>query len=123
MNTLVSALAMDYPPDKLSVYLSDDGAAPVTLYGVREASEFARVWVPFCKKYGIKSRCPKVFFSPSAEDEHLLRTDEFRSERDLIKVYISIHMLCVYYLCYLYICMINNLLNIYHSTIKYYIEY
>nr|QKE45418.1 cellulose synthase like G [Lotus japonicus] len=85
MDTVVSAVAMDYPPDKLSVYLSDDGGCAVTEYGIREACEFAKVWVPFCRKYGIKSRCPKVFFSPMGEDEEILRTDEFRAEQEKIK--------------------------------------
>ncbi|KAI5440357.1 hypothetical protein KIW84_010019 [Lathyrus oleraceus] len=86
MNTVVSAVAMDYPSDKLCVYLSDDGGSPVTLYGIKEASQFAKAWVPFCKKYGVKSRCPKVFFSPLGEDEHVLRSHEFEVERDQIKV-------------------------------------
>lgn len=87
MNTLVSAISMDYPPHKLSVYLSDDGAAPVTFYGIKEASEFAKVWVPFCNKYGVKSRCPKVFFSPLAEDELVpLRTHQFEDDKEDIKV-------------------------------------
>ncbi|XP_061369124.1 cellulose synthase-like protein G1 [Gastrolobium bilobum] len=85
MNTVISAIAMDYPPNKLAVYLSDDGGCPVTLYSIKEASEFAKVWLPFCNKYGIKSRCPKVFFSPMGEDERLIRTDEFRTEQEQIK--------------------------------------
>jgi cellulose synthase/poly-beta-1,6-N-acetylglucosamine synthase-like glycosyltransferase len=85
MNTVVSAVAMDYPSNKLSIYLSDDGGSPITLFGIKEASQFAKVWVPFCKKYGVKSRCPKVFFSPMGEDEHVLRTNEFEAERDQIK--------------------------------------
>ncbi|CAL0329494.1 unnamed protein product [Lupinus luteus] len=85
METVVSAVSMDYPPDKLAVYLSDDGGCPVTLYGIKEASEFAKVWVPFCNKYGIKSRTPKVFFSSIGEDEQLIRSDEFRVENEKIK--------------------------------------
>ncbi|KAL0457045.1 UNVERIFIED_CONTAM: Cellulose synthase-like protein E1 [Sesamum latifolium] len=30
MNTVISAMSLDYPPDKLSVYLSDDGGSYVT---------------------------------------------------------------------------------------------
>ncbi|AES65303.1 cellulose synthase-like protein D3 [Medicago truncatula] len=85
MNTVVSAIAMDYPCNKLSIYLSDDGGSPVTLFGIKEAFQFAKVWVPFCKKYDVKSRCPKFFFSALGEDEHLLRTREFEEERDQIK--------------------------------------
>lgn len=92
IDTIISAVSMDYPSDKLSVYLSDDGGCDVTLYGIREAAEFAKEWVPFCKKYGVKSRCPKVFFSPFGdEDQETLRDDQFRTQRDLVKVlyYIS----------------------------------
>ncbi|KAE9603448.1 putative cellulose synthase (UDP-forming) [Lupinus albus] len=86
METIISAIAMDYPPNKLAVYLSDDGGCPVTLYGIKEASEFAKVWLPFCNKYGIKSRTPKVFFSSTGEDDHqFIRTREFREEQEEIK--------------------------------------
>ena len=86
MDTIISAVAMDYPSDKLAVYLSDDGGCDVTLYGIREAAEFAKEWVPFCNIYGVKSRCPKVFFSPfGEEDQHTLRHDGFSTQRDLIK--------------------------------------
>ncbi|XP_020207312.1 cellulose synthase-like protein G1 [Cajanus cajan] len=85
MDTVVSAMAMDYPSDKLAVYLSDDGGCPVTLYAMKEASEFAKEWLPFCRKYGVKSRCPKVFFSPMGDHEQLLRDDGFMAQRELIK--------------------------------------
>ncbi|KAK7277126.1 hypothetical protein RIF29_18276 [Crotalaria pallida] len=87
METVISAIAMDYSASKLAVYLSDDGGCPVTLYAVREASEFAKVWVPFCNKYRIRSRTPKVFFSSSLgeDDEQLIQTDEFRAEQKEIK--------------------------------------
>ncbi|XP_020207310.1 cellulose synthase-like protein G1 [Cajanus cajan] len=85
MDTVVSAMAMDYPADKLAVYLSDDGGCPVTLYAMKEASEFAKEWLPFCTKYRVKSRCPKVFFSPMGEDEHLHHDDGFRTEKEQLK--------------------------------------
>ncbi|CAJ1975740.1 unnamed protein product [Sphenostylis stenocarpa] len=85
MDTVISAMAMDYPAEKLAVYLSDDGGCPVTLFGMREAVEFAKEWVPFCRKHGVKLRCPKVFFSPMGEDEHLLRSDGFRAEQERLK--------------------------------------
>ena len=87
MNTVISALALDYPPEKLSVYLSDDGGSYVTLYAIKEAWSFAKSsWLPFCKKYGIRSRCPGPYFSSFANAERLLRSDEFRTEEEEIKV-------------------------------------
>ncbi|KAM3755974.1 hypothetical protein ACB098_02G077600 [Castanea mollissima] len=85
MNTVLSALALDYPPEMLSVYLSDDGGSYITLYAIKEACSFAKSWLPFCKKYGIKSRCPGAYFSSFADDEQLLRSDEFRIEEEKIK--------------------------------------
>ncbi|KAI4317977.1 hypothetical protein L6164_025795 [Bauhinia variegata] len=63
MNTVLSAMALDYPSEKLHVYLSDDGSSVVTLHGMKEAWKFARLWLPFCRKYRIKCRCPKAYFS------------------------------------------------------------
>ncbi|KAK1592882.1 hypothetical protein Q3G72_031904 [Acer saccharum] len=85
MNTVISALALDYPPEKLSVYLSDDGGSFITLYAIKEAHEFAKSWIPFCRKYGIKTRCPEAYFSLLAEDERLLWSDQFKVEEENIK--------------------------------------
>jgi hypothetical protein len=61
-NTVLSILAVDYPVDKVSCYVSDDGAAMLTLETLAQTSEFARKWVPFCKKYNIEPRAPESFF-------------------------------------------------------------
>ncbi|CAA0817452.1 Cellulose synthase-like protein G1 [Striga hermonthica] len=66
MNTVISAMALDYPPNKLAVYLSDDGGAPFTLFAIREAWKFAKLWVPFCRSHAIGTRCPEAYFSASA---------------------------------------------------------
>ncbi|KAM1281621.1 hypothetical protein ACFX2H_022077 [Malus domestica] len=42
MNMVLSAMAMDYPPEKLHMYLSDDAGADVILNGMREAGRFAK---------------------------------------------------------------------------------
>ncbi|XP_068658979.1 cellulose synthase A catalytic subunit 5 [UDP-forming]-like isoform X1 [Aristolochia californica] len=62
-NTVLSILAVDYPVDKVSCYVSDDGAAMLTFEALSETSEFARKWVPFCKKYNIEPRAPEWYFS------------------------------------------------------------
>ncbi|OMO88929.1 Cellulose synthase [Corchorus olitorius] len=62
MNTVVSLLAVDYPADKLACYLSDDGCSPLTFYSLVEASKFAKLWVPFCKKYNVQVRAPFRYF-------------------------------------------------------------
>lgn len=63
MNTVVSAMALDYPGGRLSVYLSDDAGSPRTLLAARKAYAFARAWVPFCRKYGVRCPCPDRFFA------------------------------------------------------------
>ncbi|KAK2972974.1 hypothetical protein RJ640_022031 [Escallonia rubra] len=85
MNTVLSAMALDYPSNKLAVYLSDDGGAASTLYAVKEASSFAKSWIPFCRKYGIKTRTPELYFSSFGDDDRLLWSDEFMAEEETIK--------------------------------------
>lgn len=87
MNTVLSAMALDYPPEKVSVYLSDDGGSSLTLYAIREAFKFGRLWIPFCKKNGIKTGCPEAYFS--ALDTS---SNGFREERETIEVWSLLRM-------------------------------
>ncbi|XP_042030595.1 cellulose synthase-like protein E1 isoform X5 [Salvia splendens] len=62
-DTVLSVMAYDYPPEKLSVYLSDDGCSDLVFYALYEASKFSRVWLPFCKSFNVELRAPKAYFS------------------------------------------------------------
>ncbi|PWA59010.1 cellulose synthase A catalytic subunit 7 [Artemisia annua] len=62
-NTVLSILAVDYPVDKMTCYVSDDGYAMQTFESLTETAEFAKKWVPFCKKYSIEPRAPEFFFT------------------------------------------------------------
>ncbi|CAL9165958.1 unnamed protein product [Musa hybrid cultivar] len=62
-NTVLSILSVDYPVDKVSCYVSDDGSAMLTFESLAETAEFARKWVPFCKKHSIEPRAPEFYFS------------------------------------------------------------
>ncbi|VAI17952.1 unnamed protein product [Triticum turgidum subsp. durum] len=62
-NTVLSILAVDYPVDKVSCYVSDDGASMLSFESLSETAEFARKWVPFCKKFSIEPRAPEFYFS------------------------------------------------------------
>ncbi|KAG2700100.1 hypothetical protein I3760_07G217500 [Carya illinoinensis] len=62
-NTVLSILAVDYPVDKVSCYVSDDGSAMLTFEALSETAEFARKWVPFCKKHNIEPRAPEFYFA------------------------------------------------------------
>ncbi|WOG87568.1 hypothetical protein DCAR_0206797 [Daucus carota subsp. sativus] len=63
MNTVLSLMAYDYPREKLSVYVSDDGGSELTLFALMEAAEFAKHWLPYCKKQNILDRSPEAYFT------------------------------------------------------------
>lgn len=62
-NTVLSILAVDYPVDNVSCYVSDDGASMLTFEALSETAEFAKKWIPFCKKFNIEPRAPESYFS------------------------------------------------------------
>ncbi|GER34053.1 cellulose synthase [Striga asiatica] len=66
-NTVLSILAVDYPIDKVACYVSDDGAAMLTFEALSETSEFARKWVPFCKRFSIEPRAPEWYFAQKVD--------------------------------------------------------
>ena len=66
-NTVLSILAIDYPVDKVSCYVSDDGVVMLTFEALSETSEFARRWVLFCKKFSIESRAPECNFAQKVD--------------------------------------------------------
>ncbi|KAL0925748.1 hypothetical protein M5K25_004118 [Dendrobium thyrsiflorum] len=61
-STALSALAFDYPSDRLYVYVSDDGGLDLTLFAFFEAPKFARCWLPFCRENGVMERSPEAYF-------------------------------------------------------------
>lgn len=81
VNTVLSLLAAEYPARKLACYVSDDSCSPVTYYALVEASEFAKSWVPFCRKYRASVRAPFVYFSREP-DPHQLHSVGFLQERE-----------------------------------------
>lgn len=62
VNTVLSVLSYDYPTEKLSVYVSDDGGSKLILFALMEAAKFARNWVPYCRENKIEMRCPEEYF-------------------------------------------------------------
>lgn len=72
-NTILSILAADYPVDKLSCYVSDDGGALLTFEAMAEAASFANLWVPFCRKHNIEPRNPESYFG--------LKKDPFKNNK------------------------------------------
>ncbi|XP_028117506.1 cellulose synthase-like protein G3 isoform X1 [Camellia sinensis] len=62
VNTALSVMAYDYPTEKLSVYVSDDGGSAMTLFAFMEAAKFGSHWLPFCRRNKLVERCPDVYF-------------------------------------------------------------
>lgn len=72
ISTVLSAVSYNYPPEKLSIYLSDDGGSEFTFYALLEASEFAKYWLPFCKKFKVEPRAPEAYFRKNLDmDDHV----------------------------------------------------
>lgn len=90
MNTVLSLLAVNYPVGKLACYLSDDGASPLTYYALVETSKFAKIWLPFCKKYDISIRTPFRYFATSSIPSHE-DSSEFQQEWKMVKVITHTH--------------------------------
>lgn len=69
ISTVLSVMSYNYPPDKLSVYLSDDGGSEFTFYALLEASRFSKHWIPFCKKFSVEPRSPAAYFARNSKPE------------------------------------------------------
>ncbi|KAK8937193.1 Cellulose synthase-like protein E1 [Platanthera zijinensis] len=83
INTALSVLAYDYPPEKLSVYVSDDGGSIFTFYALLEASRFAKSWIPFCRKFNAQPMSPALFFSKSSVTAHNSNVSEWTAMKKL----------------------------------------
>ncbi|XP_077246801.1 cellulose synthase-like D1 [Tasmannia lanceolata] len=84
-NTILSILAAEYPVEKLNCYISDDGAALLTFEAMAEASSFAEVWVPFCRKHNIEPRNPDSYFSIKRDPTRNKKKQDFPKDRRWIK--------------------------------------
>lgn len=80
-NTILSILATEYPVEKLAVYISDDGGAILTFEAMAEASSFAEVWVPFCRKHNIEPRNPDSYFAIKGDSTKNKKKPDFVKDR------------------------------------------
>ena len=75
VNTALSVIAYEYPAEKVSVYISDDGGSQMTLFALMEAAKFASHWLPFCRKNNLVDRSPDAYFAsnhtPCSETEKI----------------------------------------------------
>uniref|UniRef100_A0A0D3H830 Cellulose synthase-like protein E6 n=1 Tax=Oryza barthii TaxID=65489 RepID=A0A0D3H830_9ORYZ len=83
ISTILSVMAYNYPSEKISVYLSDDGGSILTFYALWEASMFAKKWLPFCRRYNIEPRSPAAYFSESEGHHNLCSPKEWSFIKNL----------------------------------------
>ncbi|KAL4295619.1 hypothetical protein GQ457_12G001800 [Hibiscus cannabinus] len=84
-NTILSIMAANYPIEKLSAYISDDGGAILTFEAMAEAVRFAEVWVPFCRKHDIEPRNPDSYFNLKTDPTKNKKRSDFVKDRRWIK--------------------------------------
>ncbi|KAL1568867.1 Cellulose synthase-like protein D3 [Salvia divinorum] len=87
-NTILSILAADYPVEKLSCYVSDDGGSLLTFEAMAEAASFANLWVPFCRKHDIEPRNPDSYFGLTKDPfKNKVRPDFVKDRRRVKREY------------------------------------
>jgi hypothetical protein len=84
-NIILSILSTDYPPEKLAIYLSDDGGALLSFEALAEAASFARIWVPFCRKHQIEPRNPETYFLLRGDPTKGKKSPDFVKDRRRVK--------------------------------------
>lgn len=73
ISTVLSVMAYDYPMEKLSVYLSDDGSSELTFFALTQAAVFSKHWLPYCRNYKAEPRSPTTYFkstTPPSNTKH-----------------------------------------------------
>ncbi|XVF67098.1 hypothetical protein PTKIN_Ptkin10aG0093300 [Pterospermum kingtungense] len=84
-NTILSILAVDYPVEKVSCYISDDGGALLTFEAMAEAASFAELWVPFCRKHDIEPRNPDTYLNFKGDPTKNKSRSDFVKDRRRLK--------------------------------------
>ncbi|KAL4380991.1 hypothetical protein HN51_004561 [Arachis hypogaea] len=84
-NTILSILGVEYPIEKVSCYISDDGGAILTFEAMAEAVKFAELWVPFCRKHNIEPRNPDAYFSIKKDPTKNKKRPDFVKDRRWMK--------------------------------------
>jgi hypothetical protein len=67
ISTTLAVMAYDYPTEKISIYISDDGGSQLTLFACMEAAKFASHWLPFCRKKNMIERSPEAYFASNQD--------------------------------------------------------
>ncbi|KAK4421724.1 Cellulose synthase-like protein D1 [Sesamum alatum] len=76
-NTILSAIAVDYPVEKVSIYLLDDGGSILTFEAMAEAVKFA--------EHNIEPRNPESYFNLKKDPIKDKKQPDFVKDRQWIK--------------------------------------
>ena len=85
VNSILSILATDYPVEKYACYLSDDGGTLVHYEAMFEVANFAKLWVPFCRKHCIEPRAPENYFGVKKQPYMGSMQEEFMSDHRRVR--------------------------------------
>ncbi|KAL4618569.1 hypothetical protein ACB092_06G020300 [Castanea dentata] len=85
INTILSTMSYNYPPEMLSIYLSDDCGSELTYYALLEASSFSKHWIPFCKNFNVVPRSPGAFFAKQIDVQDITYAQEWLALKKLYK--------------------------------------
>ncbi|KAI3492898.1 hypothetical protein L1887_42393 [Cichorium endivia] len=77
ISTVLSVMAYDYPPEKLSVYLSDDGGSELTFYALTQAAIFSKHWLPYCRNYKVEPLSPAAYFKSASHPSDTKHRQDF----------------------------------------------
>lgn len=77
ISTVLSVMAYNYPPEKLSVYLSDDGGSELTFFALTQAAVFSRHWLPYCRNYNVEPTSPASYFKSASHPSDTKHRQDF----------------------------------------------
>ncbi|XP_024976143.1 cellulose synthase-like protein E1 [Cynara cardunculus var. scolymus] len=77
ISTVLSVMAYNYPPEKLSVYLSDDGGSELTFYALIQAAAFSEHWLPYCRNYKVEPTSPASYFKSASHPSDSKHRQDF----------------------------------------------
>lgn len=105
VNTALSVMAYDYPAEKLSVYVSDDGGSEMSMFAFMEAAKFGKIWLPFCRENNITERCPDVYFT---SNHHALSANTLEIKVCLIYLISIFKLTLIYFSCFFFLIYSSN---------------
>ncbi|KAH9604922.1 hypothetical protein KSS87_015353 [Heliosperma pusillum] len=84
INTVLSVMAYDYPPQNLAIFLSDDAGSILTFHALYQASLFSKHWLPYCRNYNVQPTSPAAYFTSSMPTpSNSLHSNHFLSIKNL----------------------------------------